>query len=245
MLPELSIERIFRREIDSLPLPPENSWVPTRLPARRSTPLTALVVSATFVLVLGAVLTVREAGDAATSRGGRTTGPLQNLPRPSCLRADCNVYRSEGFGYGIVLPADWRVAPPLYGRTPPTGQLERVDFTRRTPDEWTLAVERDTVVPWDLVVEVHERRGVLAMDWARADGCGASQCVVGETTLSQLPAYTASWPLAAPSVQMHAYYLERGDRMLILRYVTGPETVGPHGVIERTLQQIVDSIALG
>lgn len=245
MLPELSIERVFRREIDSLPLPPESSWVPTRPRARRSIPLTAAVIFATVLVVLGAVLTVRDAGDvAATSQRGRSIGPLLNLPRPTCQSGGCNVYRSDAFGYGIVLSADWRVAPPLHRGTPPTGQLERVEFTGQTPDEWTLAVGRDPVVPWDLVVEVHERRGVLAMDWARADGCGANPCVVGETTLGQSPAYAASWPVA-PSLRMRAYYVERGDRMLILRYVTGPGNAGPHGVTERTLQQIVDSIAFG
>ncbi len=28
MFPELSIERVFRRELDSLPLPDERLWVP-------------------------------------------------------------------------------------------------------------------------------------------------------------------------------------------------------------------------
>ena len=44
MFPELSIERIIHREIDSLPLPPESSWVPNGLSMRRSMPLTALPV---------------------------------------------------------------------------------------------------------------------------------------------------------------------------------------------------------
>jgi len=43
---------------------------------------------------------------------------------------------------------------------------------------------------------------------------------------------------------MHAYYVVRGDRMLILRYVTGPGAEGPHGVTERTLQEMVGSITL-
>src|SRR5213592_105780 len=133
MLPELSIERIFRREIDSLPLPPEKWWIPDRQTARRSALLTALVISATVVLVLGAVVTAREVGEAAaTGRRGVTTAPLLNAPRPTCLRGGCNVYRSDAFGYGIVLPADWRVAPPLHGRTPATGELERVEFTGET-----------------------------------------------------------------------------------------------------------------
>jgi len=244
MLPELSIERIFRREIDSLPLPAESLWIPDRQTARRSVPLTALVISATVVLVLGAIVTAREVGDAAaTARRGERTVPLPILPRPTCLRGDCNVYRSDAFGYGIVLPADWRDAPVIRGGTPAAGELQRIEFTSQMPDEWTLAVGPGLIVPWDVVVEVYERHGTLAMDWARADGCGANPCTVGQITLSQSAAYVASWPVST-SLRMHAYYIERGDRMLILRYVTGPGSEGPHGVTERTLEQIVGSIVL-
>jgi hypothetical protein len=206
--------------------------------------LAALVVAATVLLVVAAAMTIREAGDAAaTGRRGPSTAPLLNVPRPTCLRGGCNVYRSDAFGYGIVLPENWRVAPPVPGRTAPTGQLDRVEFTSQTPEEWTRAVGVGLVVPWDVVVEVRERRGALARDFAQADGCGANPCVASETTLSQSPAYIASWPISA-SLRMHAYYVERGDRMLVLRYVTGPGSEGPHSVTERTLQQIVDSITL-
>ena len=243
MFPELSIERIIHREIDSLPLPPESSWVPNGLSMRRSIPLTALVICATAVLVLGAVLTAREAGDAAGTGRRVVTTPLVNLPRPTCLRGGCNVYRNDAFGYGIPLPAGWRVAPALRGAKPPSGELDRVEFTGQSPDEWTHLVGLEVVAPWDLVVEVHDRRGILPMDWSRADGCGPNPCVVGETTLSQSPAYAVSWPIS-PSQRMHAYYVVRGDRMLILRYVTGPGAEGPHGVTERTLQEMVGSITL-
>jgi hypothetical protein len=43
---------------------------------------------------------------------------------------------------------------------------------------------------------------------------------------------------------MHAYYVARGERILILRYATGPGSEGPHGVTEETLRQVVNSIAL-
>jgi len=245
MLPELSIERIFRREIDALPLPAEHIWIPDRQTARRSIPLTALVLAVTVALVLGAVVTARDVGDAAaTGRRGVITAPLQILLRPSCLRGGCNVYRSDTFGYGIVLPAGWWQAGALIqGRPPRAGELHRVEFTGRTPDEWISAVGPGLVVPWDVVVEVHERRDILAMDWARADGCGTNPCVTGQTTIGGSPAYAASWSLS-PSLRVRAYYVERGDRMLILRYVTGPGSEGPHGVTEQTLEQIVGSIAL-
>jgi hypothetical protein len=206
--------------------------------------LTALVVAATVVLVLGAAKLTRETNDAAASaRRGGATAPLINLPRPTCLRGGCNVYRNDAFGYRIVLPADWRVAPPVAGGTPPTGELDRVDLTSQTSDEWARVAGSAVVVPWDLVVEVHERQGVLPMDWWRVDGCGQNSCVVGQTTLSQSSAYTASWPIS-PSVRMHAYYVARGERILILRYATGPGSEGPHGVTEETLRQVVNSIAL-
>jgi len=244
MLPELSIERIFHRELDSLPLPPEGSWIPHPTSGGRSTPLAALVVAAAVVLVVGAAMTIREAGDAAaTGRRGVNTAPLINVPRPTCLRGACNVYRSDAFGYGIVLPENWRVAPAIPGRPAPTGQLDRVEFTSQTSAEWIHAVGVDLVVPWDVVVEVRERRGGLARDFAQADGCGANPCVAGETTLSQSPAYAASWPISA-AIRMQAYYVERGDRMIVLRYVTGPGSEGPYGVSERTLQQIVDTFTL-
>jgi hypothetical protein len=246
MLPELSIERVFRREIDSLPLPSENSWIPDRQTARRSIPLTALVLAATVALVLGAVVTARDVGDAAAS-GRRVTTPLVIIPRLTCLRGGCNVYRSDAFGFGIVIPENWRVQDSSrfgFGRSDPS-LLDRVEFTARTPEEWQLLVgsRLDLIAPWDLFVEVHDRNGFAAMDWARSDGCGRNPCVVSETTLSQSPAYVASWS-ATTSLEMHAYYIERGDRMLILRYVTGPGSEGPHGVTERTLEQIVGSIAL-
>src|SRR6266480_4418964 len=84
-------------------------------------------------------------------------------------------------------------------------------------------------------------RGIWSWKCTTGDGCGPNPCVVGETRLSQVPAYTASWAIS-PSLRMHAYYLERGDRMLILRYVTGPGTEGPHAVTERTLQEMVGSL---
>src|SRR2546428_1550493 len=234
MLPELSIERIFRREIDSLPLPAEHMWIPDRQTARRSIPLTALVLAATVALVLGAVVTAREVGDAAaTGRRGVTTAPLPILPRPTCLRGGCNVYRSDAFGYGIVLPADWQVAPVIQGRKPPAGELQRVEFTGRTPGEWTLAVGPGLLVPWDLVIEVHERRGVSAMDWARADGCGVNACVTGQTTIGGSPAYAASWA-GSPSPPVRPPQRRGRGRMPVPPRVSRPGGGGPAGAAAGT-----------
>src|SRR5437899_8386376 len=157
MFPELSIERIIHREIDSRPLPPESSWVPAGLPTRRSMPLTALLICAAAVLVFGAVLTAREAGDAAGTGRRVVTTPLVNLPRPTCLRGGCNVYRNDAFGYGIPLPAGWRVAPAFRGATPPRGELDRVEFTGQRPAEWMELLGLGVVEPRGLVGCVADR----------------------------------------------------------------------------------------
>src|SRR5437879_11770665 len=140
MLPELSIERVFRRELDDLPLPPESSWVPARATVRRPVSLTAIVIAATLVLVLGAVSFVREAPDAAATGRRVTTTPLLVIPRPTCLRGGCNVYRSDAFGYGISIPGGWRVQDSsrrgLGGSDP--SLLDRVQFASRKREQWQL-----------------------------------------------------------------------------------------------------------
>src|SRR5207249_9895776 len=105
MFPELSVERIIHREIDSLPLPPESSWVPNGLSMRRSMPLTALVICATAFLALGAVVTARVAGDAAGTGWRVVTTPLVHLSRPTCPRICLLVVCIISFAYWIVLPS--------------------------------------------------------------------------------------------------------------------------------------------
>jgi hypothetical protein len=52
----------------------------------------------------------------------------------------------------------------------------------------------------------------------------------------------ASW--TAGALQVHAYYIERVDRLLVLKYATGPENDRPAGVTEADFQRTVQLIGL-
>jgi hypothetical protein len=265
MLPELSIERVFRREIDSLPLPAEALWIPERSSVARPILLTLLVASAAMILVVAAVLTVRDVADAASSRQGRLLSPLPTLARPTCPAGvwqevpsgRCvsllpNAYRNEAYGYDLTVPGNWRIQDhSIVGRSDPS-LLDRVEFTAWSTEQWrTLVGSRyGLIAPWDLIVEVRERNGFSASDWARTDGCGAG-CDASETVVRQTPIFVASWPIVLQqgaqgtrALRMHAFYIERGERILILRYAGGDLVEPPSGVSEATLEGIVRSIGL-
>jgi hypothetical protein len=265
MLPELSIERIFRREIDSLPLPAEGLWIPERSLGKRSMLLSVVVAAAAVLLVTAAALAIRDTADAAAARQGRSLAPLPTLARPTCPAGvwqetpsgRCvsllpNAYRNEAYGYNLTVPGNWRVQnPSVVGRSEP-GLLDRVEFTAWSAEQWRALVESryGLIAPWDLIIEVRERNSFSASDWARTDGCGAG-CDTSETVVRQTPIFVASWPIVLErgpqgtrTLRMHAFYIERGERILILRYAGGDLVEPPSGVTEATLEGIVRSIGL-
>jgi hypothetical protein len=265
MLPELSIERVFRREIDSLPLPAEALWIPERSSVARPILLPLLVASAAMILVVAAALTVRDVADAAASRQGRSLSPLPTLARPTCPAGvwqelpsgRCvsllpHAYRNEAYGYNLTVPGSWRIQDhSIVGRSDPS-LLDRVEFTAWSTEQWRTLVglRYGLIAPWDVIVEVHERNGFSASDWARTDGCGAG-CDTRQTVIRETPTFVASWPIvlrrdgqSTSSLQMRAFYIERGERMLILRYVAGDLIEAPSGVTEATLEEIVRSLGL-
>jgi hypothetical protein len=87
------------------------------------------------------------------------------------------------------------------------------------------------------------------MEWAGAFPCddpsvtlGDTRCVQGSETIRGETAvvttvYSFRWHVTS-------YYVERGDRMLILRYMYSEMVQPPDGVTEETLKQIVRSIGL-
>jgi hypothetical protein len=216
MLPELSIERIFRREIDALPLPPEQSWIPDER-RRHSLFVTVAVAAATLVLVASAIALAGDAGNAGAARQRVTFVPVPLAAQPACQLGRCTPYRSN-VGYYLDLPFGWRLQDHTSASSTPF-LVDRAEFTALSPNDFAAAVARYGFAPGDLVVSVYERRGISALDWARNDGCGAAPCQVMQTVVGGLPAYAASWPIS-PSLSMHAYYVERGERMLIATYVT-------------------------
>ena len=260
MLPELSIERVFRREIDTLPVPPERSWVPTERGAH-SVALSAAVIAGAALLVIAAVSSVLDVSDAASAQRPRLIGfPPNALPRctppatqtPSgrCVAPVPIAYRNQAYGYNLVIPGEWhdvqiQIPPQRAG-----GLLDRQVFTGRAASDW-LMVTDTTAAAWDLDVQVWDRRGLSATEWSYTLGpcdhavvsfgghcqsttgrVGGVDAIITTVGVGGNPAYTVS------------YYIERGDRILILRYVINTNAAPPAGVNEETLQRIVASLGL-
>ena len=261
MFPELSIERVFRRELDSLPLPDEQRWVPNR----RTGPwpiVSVAVAGAALLLVVAAAGLIREASGSAMA----STPPLVSCEPPAfsangrCSMLLPNGVRNPTFGYNLTIPGNWREVQMPVGTGPfvvgaPNGDpsltapflLDRRVFTARSPQDWSAA---GVLAPaWDLDIQVWDRQGRTATEWAGAFPCddpsvtlGQTNCVQradqirGETTVVTT-VYSFRWHVTS-------YYLERGDRMLVLRYVSSEMIPPPAGVTEATLEGIVRSIGL-
>lgn len=258
MLPELSIERVFRRELDSLPLPPDDTWVPSPK-AQRLHLLGAVVAATAVVLLIGTALAVREAADAAAAaRRGVVTTPqplaLGSQVRPTCADGRCVsavpiVIRNPALGYNLWIPGDWRQtkvpAPASQG-----GLVDRSLFTARYPQDEEAAIAAANGVPaWDFLVEVWDRQGRSALDFARTGTCAsqaisrAATCEVSTQTLRGQPTVVTTVSLLGGGYTK-SYYVERGERLLILRYVIDPAVDRPSHVTEQTLEQIVRMIGL-
>jgi len=274
MFPELSIERVFRRELDSLPLPAEQLWVPNRR-GGASAILAVSVGAAALVLALVAVDLVREASGAATQpRGAATAPPLLQPPATCeppaygahgrCARPLPNGIRNPAFGYNLTIPGEWREAQmppgtePFVPDRPNTGPaltapflLDRRVFTARSPQEWVLITSTNLAPAWDFDVQVWDRQGRTALEWSRTFGpCDPAVPIFGITGCAQRTETIRGGSFVVTTVstfrgpQTTSYYLERGDQMLILRYWSDPNVAPPPGVTEATLEGIVRSIGL-
>jgi hypothetical protein len=272
MLPELSIERVFRRELDSLPVPAEQLWVPNRR-TRPSAIVAVSVVGAALVLIIAAAGLIREASGAATQPRGAASAPPSLPARPTCAppafgaNGRCttlvpNSVQNPALGYNLTIPGDWREVQMPPGAEPFVREglaspaltapflLGRQVFTARPPREWVL-VTNNEVPAWDLDVQVWDRQGRTAVDWSRTFGpCEPAYVTLGVSTCARATETIRGTPFVVTTVstlhgsQTRSYYLERGDQMLILRYRTDPNVGAPPGVTVETLQRIVHSIGL-
>lgn len=271
MLPELSIERVFRRELDGLPVPAEPLWVPNRR-ARPSAIVAVSLVAAALLLVLSAGGLIREVSGAATQPRGAVSTPPSLPARPTCAppafgaNGRCmtfvpNSVQNPAFGYNLTIPGDWREAqmPPgfepfRHGRTAPQlvapFLLDRHLFTARSSRDWVHVT--DSMAPaWDLDVQVWDRQGRTALEWSETFGpCEPGVVTLGISTCARRTetirgsTFTVTTVSTLRGSQTTSYYLERGDQMLILRYWTDPTVEPPAGVTEATLEGIVRSIGL-
>src|SRR5438093_11399573 len=273
MLPELSIERVFRRELEALPVPDAGLWVPNR---RAGFPLMLAlsVAGAALVLVVAAIGLVRETSGAATQPRGAATAPPSLQPSATCeppaygANGRCfmflpNLVRNEAFGYNLMIPGEWHEAQMPPGTEPfvrdrPTADpaltapflLDRRVFTGRATWDWVAPTD-NRAPAWDLDIQVWDRQGRTALEWSRTFGpCdpavpvyGTSGCALRTETI-----HGGSFVVTTVSTfrgpQTTSYYLERGDQMMILRYWSDPNATPPPGVTEATLEGIVHAIGL-
>lgn len=235
MAGERPLHELFARELDRLPLPAPDLWVPAARaprPPRAVMMLGALV--AAVVLGIAGGLALREARSItppAAATPVPSVGAVQGGATQISLNSDLNYY--------IVLPAQWRRSEAE--RIVPSDKgllLDRKVFTARTQGEEAHFVGSQ-FLPWDLFVEIWDRGGQSAEDWAHdrfacADGCTAIVTRINGTT---------AWVIiVGPPLAGRVYVIERGDRLLVLRYGIGDESNRPADVTEETLQQIINSL---
>jgi hypothetical protein len=268
MFPEVSIERVFRRELDGLPLPDEQLWVPMRRPGPSVIPA-ALVAGAGVLLVVAAAGAIREAGATAMASTPPSVQPSATCEPPAygangrCLRPVPNGIRNPAFGYNLTIPGEWHEAqmPPGSGPFAPDRPnagpsltapflLDRKVFTARSPYEWVLTTS-NAVPAWDLDIQVWDRQGRTALDWSRTFGpCDPAIPVFGTTGCTQRTEVIRGGTFVVTTVstlrgpQTTSFYLDHGDQILILRYWSDPNVTPPPGVTEATLLGIVHSIGL-
>jgi len=274
MFPELSIERIFRRELDSLPLPAERLWVPNRQ-SGPSAIVAVSVVCAALVLIIAAAGLVRDASGAATEPRGAVSTPTSLPSRPTCAppafgaNGRCvtflpNAVRNPAQGYNLTIPGEWRetqmppgtepVVPDRQSASPSLTApflLDRHVFTARPAQEWVSLTTVNVAPAWDLDVQVWDRQGRSAQEWSLTFGpCDHTTVNYGpvgcveRTETIRGVSALATTVSSISGYQATSYYIERGDQMLILRYWTDRNTPPPAGVTNATLEGIVHSIGL-
>lgn len=223
---------------------------PRRVAGRPASGVVVLAVAAA-VVVLAALGTarflseLRDAGSvAATPPAGPSATDRRDVPVPVA-------HRNTRFGYDLVLPASFRrseAETPLVTLWPRRPELDtREIFTARSPEQ-ERPFAGAPVLPWDLIVEVYERKGATTETWAAWLGCpigqpppGTSPCTYEHTTLAGTPALVATIGDPLPGKM---YLVDRGDRLLVLRYGLGTDSNRPQGVTAETLERIVHSLGL-
>jgi hypothetical protein len=246
MYPRADLEAVFQRDLDQLPLPDTDRWVPAE--TRDLFPIAAFAVLVIGVLV--SVVTVAGIRDQVlslvlatpparpTSSGGRAIAPLPKVDR------------NTEFGYNLTVPAWLRVSDVPPADAAAKGLLRSVRFTGRSPEQERAflasagaASGAGEIPSWDLVLEVWQRDGLGAKQWATQDDGCAGGCTLGSTDVHGTSAVTAEWTDSS-GARVHAFYFERGSNIMVLRYAVGAEADRPQDVTPALLDQVVRSLGL-
>jgi hypothetical protein len=244
-MPNPTIESALRRELDSLPLPPESEWLPAS--GRRSGWGTTLWVATGVAVVALALVSGPALRDWRESRSEGVAARPTPLVLPTVIDGRGvsplrNVSRHPELGFNLVVPANWRETES----TSFSGALVligRVTYTAHARDAEAALLRRygtTAKLPWDVVVELWAAGAMTASEWARDRGdCGAG-CALGTTTINGSEFVTS----VNNATGAHAFYVLRGDRILVLSYMIGSAVERPEGVTAETLDQIVRTVGL-
>lgn len=232
---ERSLEALFARDLDRLPLPEPELWLPP--PRRqRSRPLSiAAAIIAAVVLGALAGLGLQEV------RSSKAPAAATAAPTGSPAAGASWIHVNSRFNYSIALPIQWRrseaerIVPSDVGR----GLVSREIFTARTLQEEARFVGSQ-FLPWNLFIEVWDRAGQSAEDWLRTWW----RCAEGCVTATSLKGARAVVGVMGPPFLGRVYVIERGERFLVLRYGFGDESNRPNDVTEETFQRIISSLEL-
>lgn len=240
------IESVLRDELDSLPLPPEEQWLPGH--DRRSSWSTAAVLAAGTVLLVVALTAGPAIRDWRASHGAGVGARPTPLVLPTVVDGRVIVplptlWRNPALGYNIVLQANWRESA-RWQRVPGDPMLVgRATYTAQSPEqELALLNQYGTLakLPWDLNVELWSSNGLSALEWARSRGGCTAPCTVGNTRIHGTDFLTT----VDTTTGVHAFYVTRGDRLLVFSYIIGTSAEQPAGVTVEILEQSVRSVGL-
>jgi hypothetical protein len=242
MLHNPGIETVLRRELDSLPLPPEEQWLPDSDRGGRWSTAGWLIAGTLLIaiaLVAGPAVGARIGEGAAASRPPLVRPTILD-PRVEPLR---NAVRNAALGYNVLLPANWRESG-RWALVPGDASLIGIaTYTARSPEQELALIGRYGALaklPWDITVEMWSRNGLSALGWARTRGGCSATCTVGNAEIRGVSFLTT----VDAATGVHFFYVERGDRVLAFSFIVGVAAEQPAGVTQDMLEEIVRSVGL-
>jgi hypothetical protein len=172
-----------------------------------------------------------------------------------------NLFLNFSFHYSQTRPGGWHEVEMPAGTEPfvrdqPSGDpsltapflLNRHVFSGRSVPN--RVAPPGTLAPaWDLDVQVWDRQGRTAVEWSRAFPCDAPVATFGETNCVRSEETIRGTTVSVTTVMsfrwhVTSYYIERGEQMVILRYLSSEMDQPPAEVTDETLRGIVRSIGL-
>ena len=247
MLHNPGIEGVLRRELDSLPLPSEEEWLPGSDRHGRSSLTVAWLVGGALLIAAALVAGPALREWRASHSEGQAARPTP-LVRPTVIGGVGiaplrNIHRNPTLGFNIVLPANWRESGRWQSVPGDAALLGIATYTAQSPEsELALLTRYGTLakLPWDVTAEMWSSNGLSPLEWARTRGGCSANCVVGNARINGVDFLTTVDSVTG----LHYYYVQRGDRVLAFSFIVGSAADQPEGVTADALDQIMRSIGL-